>query len=83
MPRSHPILECSYEYLLVRVDELNGRLIEVDEIFPRIFRRALNDVEKVGGDHDFVPACSKLMDLFLHQVLEAGGRELRQAHIPC
>lgn len=60
---SHPeaILKCSYEYFLVWVGGLYGRLIELSVVLPQRFREALTNVEKAGGKRLFLPTFCKLV----------------------
>lgn len=44
------VLECFYEYLMIRVDNLDGRLVEVDKILPQWFWKALVNMEKLVVD---------------------------------
>lgn len=55
-------LKCFNENLLIRVDDLDGRHIKMDEVFPQRFIGELMNVEEVGDNHLSVSACYKLMN---------------------
>lgn len=59
------ILERSPEHFQVGVDDLDSRLIKVDEIFSQRFKKALANVNETGGIHLLVFECCILMDQFL------------------